>query len=138
MQTASAVQAATQHAVTSFHQIENAVIEAETWVGTIEQSAAESNTLVAEMTTRLDAIARGTDAFASAMEQVAASSEEQSASTQQIAAAASMLATASEQLSRLVATFRTDRTVTSLAEMLPAALPAVVEPPAEEAEPVEA
>lgn len=139
MQTATAVQAATQHAVSSFHQIENAVIEAETWVGTIEQSAGESNTLVAEMTTRLDAIARGTDAFASAMEQVAASSEQQSASTQEIAAAASMLATASEQLSRLVATFRTDRGVTSLADMLPPApAPAGAEAPAEEHEPVEA
>ncbi|HJR67229.1 MAG TPA: methyl-accepting chemotaxis protein [Gemmatimonadaceae bacterium] len=139
MQTATAVQAATQHAVSSFHQIENAVIEAETWVGTIEQSAGESNTLVAEMTTRLDAIARGTDAFAAAMEQVAASSEQQSASTQEIAAAASMLATASEQLSRLVATFRTDRGVTSLADLLPPApAPVVAEAPAEENEPVEA
>ncbi len=118
MQTATAVQAATQEAVTSFHQIERAVVEAEAWAAVIEQSAAESNTLVAEMTTRLEAIARGTDAFASAMEQVAASSEEQSASTQEIAAAASMLATASQQLSRLVATFRTDRTATSLADLL--------------------
>jgi methyl-accepting chemotaxis protein len=119
MQTATAVQAATQHAMASFHQIEGAVIEAETWASTIEQSAAESNALVAEMTTRLDGIARGTDAFATAMEEVAASSEQQSASTQEIAAAASMLATASEQLSRLVATFRTDRSASSLSEMLP-------------------
>src|SRR5687768_6726431 len=125
MQTATAVQAATQHAVASFHQIEKAVADAETWAGMIEQSATESNALVAEMTTRLDAIARGTDTFAAAMQQVAAASEQQSASTQQIAAAASMLATASQQLSRLVATFRTDRTATSLAELLPA--PAVPE-----------
>ena len=126
MQTATVVQGATQHAVASFHEIENAVVDAEAWAGMIEQSAAESNALVAEMTTRLDAIARGTDAFASAMEQVAASSEEQSASTQEIAAAASMLATASELLSRLVSTFRTDRTATTLAELLPAA-PVVAE-----------
>jgi methyl-accepting chemotaxis protein len=140
MQTATAVQSATQHAVTSFHQIETAVADAEAWAGTIEQSAAESNTLVAEMTTRLDAIARGTDAFASAMEQVAASSEQQSASTQEIAAAASMLATASDQLSRLVATFRTDRTAVSLADLLPApVVPETVdEPPIEEAQPVSA
>ena len=138
MQTAAAVQAATLHAVGSFHQIENAVVEAEAWAGVIEQSAGESNTLVAEMTTRLDAIARGTDAFASAMEQVAASSEEQSASTQEIAAAASMLATASEQLSRLVATFRTDRTATSLADILPAPAAPATPPAAEEPEQVEA
>jgi methyl-accepting chemotaxis protein len=141
MQTATAVQAATQHAVTSFHQIENAVAEAEAWAGMIEQSAVESNALVGEMTTRLDAIARGTDAFASAMEQVAASSEQQSASTQEIAAAASMLATASDQLSRLVATFRTDRTAVSLADLLPAPVaPEVsdVAPTAEDSDPVAA
>jgi len=138
MQTATAVQATTQHAVASFHQIENAVIEAETWVGMIEHSAAESNTLVGEMTTRLDAIARGTDAFAAAMEQVAASSQQQSASTQEIAAAASMLATASEQLSRLVSTFRTDRGATSLADILPATPVPAQAPPVEEVESVEA
>ena len=140
MQTATGVQAATQHAVASFHQIENAVADAEAWAGMIEQSAAESNALVGEMTTRLDAIARGTDAFASAMEQVAASSEQQSASTQEIAAAASMLATASEQLSRLVATFRTDRTAASLADLLPAPVvpEAVDEAPVEETEAVSA
>jgi methyl-accepting chemotaxis protein len=109
MQTATAVQGATHHAVDSFHQIERAVADAEAWAAMIEQSAAESNTLVGEMTTRLEAIARGTDAFATAMEQVAAASQQQSASTQEIAAAASMLATASDQLSRLVETFRTDR-----------------------------
>ena len=118
MQTATAVQASTQHAVASFHQIEGAVIEAESWASIIEQSAAESSGLVAEMTTRLDAIARGTDAFAAAMEQVAASSEEQSASTQEIAAAASMLTTASQQLARLVSMFRTDRSAASLSEIL--------------------
>lgn len=137
MQTATVVQGATQHAVASFHEIENAVVDAETWAGMIEQSAAESNALVAEMTGRLDAIARGTDAFASAMEQVAASSQQQSASTQEIAAAASMLATASGQLSRLVSTFRTDRTATTLADLLPAPTPSVAEDETEETESVE-
>ena len=139
MQTATVVQGATQHAVASFHEIENAVVDAETWAGMIEQSAAESNALVAEMTTRLEAIARGTDAFASAMEQVAASSQEQSASTQEIAAAASMLATASQQLSRLVSTFRTDRVATTLADLLPppTAAPVVAEVASEEPESVE-
>ena len=128
MQTATAVQAATQHAVGSFHQIERAVVDAEAWAAMIEQSATESNTLVGEMTTRLEAIARGTDAFATAMEEVAAGSQQQSASTQEIAAAASMLATASEQLSRLVEAFRTDRgaSPSSLADLLPPVTPAAV------------
>ena len=130
METATAVQAATHHAMASFHEIERAAVEAESWANMIEQSAADSNGLVAEMTTRLDAVARGTDAFAAAMEQVAAASEQQSASTQEIAAAASMLATASGQLSRLVATFQTDRSASSLSEILPPA------PVMEAAEPV--
>ena len=138
MQTATVVQgrdtACRQH---PSNEIENAVVDAETWAGMIEQSAAESNALVGEMTGRLDAIARGTDAFASAMEQVAASSEQQSASTQEIAAAASMLATASEQLSRLVSTFRTDRGATTLADLLPAPTPSAGEVVTEEAEAVE-
>jgi methyl-accepting chemotaxis protein len=118
MQTATTVQAATQHALASFQEIERAVVDAEEWAGFIQQSATESSSLVGEMTTRLDAIARGTDAFAAAMEQVAASSEQQSASTEEIAAAASMLTTASQQLSRLVSMFRTDRATVALAEIL--------------------
>jgi methyl-accepting chemotaxis protein len=133
MQTATDVQLATQQAMASFHEIERAVIEAESWAGMIEQSATESSTLVGEMTTRLEAIARGTDTFASAMEQVAAASEQQSASTEEIAAAASMLASASQQLSRLVATFRTDHTAPIPGD--PSRVP--VSPPAESAEPAE-
>jgi methyl-accepting chemotaxis protein len=134
MQTATDVQSSTQHAMASFHEIERAVVEAESWAGMIEHSAAESSELVAEMTTRLDAIARGTDAFASAMEQVAASSQQQSASTEQIAAAASMLTSASQQLSRLVATFRTDRS----ASTRPAPIRTPSEPTPDETEEPEA
>jgi methyl-accepting chemotaxis protein len=123
MQTATEVQASTQHAMASFHEIERAVVDAESWAGMIERSAVDSSELVAEMTARLDAIARGTDAFASAMEQVAASSQEQSASTQEIAAAASMLTSASQQLSRLVATFRIDRSAVSAREPVIVARP---------------
>jgi methyl-accepting chemotaxis protein len=140
MQTATAVQAATHHAMDSFQEIERAVADAEAWAATIEQSAAESNALVGEMTTRLEAIARGTDAFATAMEQVAAASQQQSASTQEIAAAASMLASASDQLSRLVETFRIDRgSSSSLPDLLApgAPAPAVAERKTEEPEPVE-
>ena len=141
MQTATAVQAATHHAMDSFQQIERAVADAEAWAATIEQSAAESNALVGEMTTRLEAIARGTNAFATAMEQVAAASQQQSASTQEIAAAASMLASASDQLSRLVETFRIDRgPSSSLTDLLAPGAPAPAakaERKAEEPEPVE-
>ncbi|MGQ0714757.1 MAG: methyl-accepting chemotaxis protein [Gemmatimonadaceae bacterium] len=138
MQTATDVQQATQHAMASFHEIERAVADAESWAGMIEQSATESSTLVAEMTTRLDGIARGTDTFASAMEQVAAASQEQSASTEEIAAAASLLASASQQLSRLVSTFRTEHSASAPAEPIrtPASLSSEPEPEeTEESEP---
>jgi methyl-accepting chemotaxis protein len=138
MQTATDVQSSTQHAMASFHEIERAVADAESWAGMIEQSAVESSELVAEMTTRLDAIARGTDAFASAMEQVAASSQEQSASTEEIAAAASMLTSASQQLSRLVATFRIDRSAIPQPEPTPTPLLATSEPAPESTEEPEA
>ena len=137
MQTATDVQSATQHAMASFHEIERAVVEAESWAGMIEQSAGESSALVAEMTTRLEAIARGTDAFASAMEQVAAASEQQSASTEEIAAAASMLASASQRLSRLVATFRTDHSAPRPAEPVTAPVSEAGEPDPAEVEPSE-
>lgn len=136
--TASMVQSATVHAMQSFTEIERALVEVQSWSGVTEQAAEESNQLVAEMTTRLDEIARGTDAFATAMEEVAASSQEQSASTEEIAAAASMLATASERLARLVSAFRTDQAPAPLPPTPPASRELLPADTAEfEIEPVE-
>ena len=104
--TVRSVKEATQQALQSFGQIERAVVEAQSWTASIEQGSGESSGLIAEVTARLDTLARGTEAFAAAMQQVAASSQQQSASTEQIAGAASMLATASERLFTLVASFR--------------------------------
>ena len=83
-----------------------AVVEAEAWTESVEQTSAETNSLVMEMTQRLEVLSAGTESFAAAMEQVAASSQEQSASTQEIAAAAATLATAAERLQRLVANLK--------------------------------
>ncbi|MDB4881529.1 MAG: methyl-accepting chemotaxis protein, partial [Gemmatimonadetes bacterium] len=101
--TAEEVRTATARATDSFTEIEMAVVEAEAWTASVEQTSAETNNLVMEMTGRLESLAAGTESFAAAMQQVAASSEEQSASTQEIAAAAATLASAAERLSRLVA-----------------------------------
>jgi methyl-accepting chemotaxis protein len=104
--TADEVRGATARASGSFTEIEMAVMEAEAWTASVEQTSAETNSLVADMTQRLESLAAGTESFAAAMEQVAASSEEQSASTQEIAAAASTLASAADRLQRIVANLK--------------------------------
>jgi len=104
--TAEEVRQATARASDSFTEIEAAVVEAEAWTASVEQTSAETNTLVMEMTHRLESLAAGTETFAAAMEQVAASSEEQSASTQEIAGAAATLASAADRLSKLVANLK--------------------------------
>lgn len=103
--TVAGVLEATRHSFESFQQVEDAVVDSESWVASIEQAATTSSDLVTDMTTRLDALARGTESFAAAMQQVAASGEEQSASTLEIAAAAASLLAAAERLSALVSTF---------------------------------
>jgi methyl-accepting chemotaxis protein len=104
--TADEVRGATARASDSFTEIEMAVVEAEAWTASVEQTSAETSNLVADMTHRLESLAAGTESFAAAMEQVAASSEEQSASTQEIAAAAATLASAAERLQQLVANLK--------------------------------
>jgi methyl-accepting chemotaxis protein len=104
--TAADVRDATERASASFSEIERAVADAEAWTATVEQTSTATNSLIADMTGRLDSLAVGTESFAAAMEQVAASSEEQSASTQEIAAAAASLAEAAERLAQLVANLK--------------------------------
>jgi methyl-accepting chemotaxis protein len=104
--TAEEVRGSTARASESFTEIEMAVVEAEAWTASVEQTSAETNNLVVEMTQRLETLSAGTESFAAAMEQVAASSQEQSASTQEIAAAAATLATAADTLQRIVANLK--------------------------------
>ena len=104
--TAEEVRGATARASDSFTEIEMAVVEAEAWTESVEQTSAETNGLVVEMTQRLETLSAGTESFAAAMEEVAASSQEQSASTQEIAAAAATLATAADTLQRIVANLK--------------------------------
>jgi methyl-accepting chemotaxis protein len=108
----------TRHGLESFAQVEEAVVDTESWTAEIDRAAGTVNTVVTETTRRLDALARGTETFAAAMQEVAASAQEQSASTQEIAAAAGSLAAAAERLSALVATVRLDD-----AKERPASLP---------------
>ncbi len=106
METVIGVLETTQLGMHSFAQVEDAMRGSETWTASIEQAARTSRELVADVTARLDEVAKATESYASAMEEVAASSEEQSASTEQIAAAASTLAAAAAHMSGLVGGFR--------------------------------
>ncbi len=111
VETVRTVRAATEQGSRSFGQIENAVAEADTWTGSIENAVNAASGLVREMRSKLDSLAAGTDSFAAAMEEVAASSEEQSASTEEIAAAAGTLSGAAERLTMLVSNLRLEEPV---------------------------
>jgi len=126
MDTVISVLETTQLGMHSFAQVEEAVRGSEAWTASIEHAATTSRELVADVTTRLDEVAKATDSYASAMEEVAASSQEQSASTEQIAAAAASLADAAAHMSGLVGGFRLEQSTGDLP---------VARPPTNEAEP---
>ena len=105
MDTVIGVLETTQLGMHSFAQVEEAVRGSEEWTASIEHAATTSRELVADVTARLDEVAKATESYASAMEEVAASSEEQSASTEQIAAAAAVLSTAAAHMAGLVGGF---------------------------------
>ena len=106
VRTVQDVRAATHLGSTSFDDIELEVLGMGSWIAAVERAATAANTLVGQMTARLDTLARGTESFAAAMEEVASSSEQQSASTEEIAAAAGTLTASAERLSKLVANLR--------------------------------
>ena len=106
MDTVIGVLETTQLGTHSFAEVEDAMRGSEAWTSSIEGAARTSRELVADVTARLDEVAKATESYASAMEEVAASSEEQSASTEQIAAAASTLSVSAQHMAALVGGFR--------------------------------
>ena len=106
LSTLQTVQNATQHGRESFLQVEQGVIDAESWSAAIEAAVEESGRLVVDMTHRLDNVALGTQNFASAMHQVATASKEQSTNIDEIAGAASSLSSAAKRVAQLVGTFK--------------------------------
>ncbi len=118
---AELVHRSTTLATESFAQVERAVVDSEAWTATIAGASASTNSLVAEITDRLDTLNNGTESFAAAMQQVAASSQEQSASTEEIAAAASALGAAAERLSKLVGGLKVEAQEPPAAKEPPAA-----------------
>ena len=114
MDTVLGVLETTQLGMHLFAQVEDAMRGSEAWTASIEQAASTSRELVADVTARLDDVAKATESYASAMEEVAASSQEQSASSEQIAAAAATLAEAAAHMSGLVGGFRLETTTSEL------------------------
>jgi len=114
METVLGVLETTQLGMHLFGQVEDAMRGSEVWTASIEQAASSSRELVADVTARLDDVARATESYASAMQEVAASSQEQSASSEQIAAAASTLSEAAAHMSGLVGGFRLETTTGEL------------------------
>jgi methyl-accepting chemotaxis protein len=108
VETVGAALEATRAGLESFGQVERAVVETEGWTASIDRAASATNSLVAEMNARLDALSRHTESFAAAMEEVAATSEEQSASTEEISSSAAELGRSADKLSALVGTFKLD------------------------------
>lgn len=106
LSTLHTVQDATRHGRESFLQVEQGVIEAESWSAAIETAVEESGRLVVDMTHRLENVALGTQSFASAMHQVATASKEQSDNIDEIAGAASSLSSAAKRVAQLVGTFK--------------------------------
>ena len=102
-----AVRSATARGRQAFTQVERAVIEGDSWISAMANSASSGNALAGEINEKLDSLAQGTQGFASSMQDVAAASEEQSASTEEIAAAANALVQAAEKVSGAASRFRT-------------------------------
>jgi methyl-accepting chemotaxis protein len=100
--------AATEHGLGSFLEVERGVIESEAWAAAIDASAAEASTVVAEMSSRLEEVARGGETVAIAMRDVARASESQNAGSRDIAAASLALADSAARVATVVATFRLD------------------------------
>jgi len=114
METVLGVLETTQLGMHVFAQVEDVMRGSEAWTASIEQAAGTSRELVADVTARLDDVAKATESYASAMEEVAASSQEQSASSEQIAAAAATLAEAAAHMSGLVGGFRLETATSEL------------------------
>jgi len=115
MDTVIGVLETTQLGMHSFGEVEDAVRGSEAWTASIEAAARTSRELVADVTARLDEVAKATESYASAMQEVAASSQEQSASTEQIAAAALSLSGSAQHMTTLVGGFRLESATAEMA-----------------------
>jgi methyl-accepting chemotaxis protein len=93
----------------SLEDVGRSLVDAESWVQTVDKSAGLAARFVDELTERLQALSARTEQYVAALQEVAASTQDQSAGAEQIATAANALLQESADLSAVVERFVIER-----------------------------
>lgn len=93
----------------SLEDVGRSLVDAESWVQTVDKSAGQAARFVDELTERLQALSARTEQYVAALQEVAASTQDQSAGAEQIATAANALLQESADLSAVVERFVIER-----------------------------
>ncbi|HEY7567695.1 MAG TPA: methyl-accepting chemotaxis protein, partial [Gemmatimonadaceae bacterium] len=93
----------------SLEDVGRSLVDAESWVQTVDRSAGQAARFVDELTERLQALSARTEQYVAALQEVAASTQDQSAGAEQIATAANALLQESADLSAVVERFVIER-----------------------------
>ena len=93
----------------SLEDVGRSLVDAESWVQTVDRTAEQAARFVDELTERLQALSARTEQYVAALQEVAASTQDQSAGAEQIATAANALLQESADLSAVVERFVIER-----------------------------
>ncbi len=93
----------------SLEDVGRSLVDAESWVQTVDRTAEQAARFVDELTERLQALSVRTEQYVAALQEVAASTQDQSAGAEQIATAANALLQESADLSAVVERFVIER-----------------------------
>jgi methyl-accepting chemotaxis protein len=93
----------------SLEDVGRSLLDADSWVQSVDRAAGEAARFVDELTLRLQNLATRTEQYVAALQEVAASTQDQSSGAEQIASAANALLQESADLSAVVERFKIDR-----------------------------
>ncbi len=93
----------------SLEDVGRSLVDAESWVQSVDRTAGQAARFVDELTERLQALSARTEQYVAALQEVAASTQDQSAGAEQIATAANALLQESADLSAVVERFVIER-----------------------------
>lgn len=93
----------------SLEDVGRSLVDAESWVQSVDHAAGHAARFVDELTERLQALSARTEQYVAALQEVAASTQDQSAGAEEIAAAANSLLQESADLSAVVERFVIER-----------------------------
>jgi methyl-accepting chemotaxis protein len=93
----------------SLEDVGRSLVDAESWVQTVDRTAEQAARFVDELTGQLQALSARTEQYVAALQEVAASTQDQSAGAEQIATAANALLQESADLSAVVERFVIER-----------------------------